>query len=285
MTTHAASDLVGRRCVVTGASTGIGRAARGAAGPPLLRRSPRPRRRWPCAISAAARMRWRAIRGGDRPRGRDGGGGPREPEVDPRVCPRPDRAPPAARRACNNAGICSEPRKVAPDGMELIWATNVLSYLLATEQLVPQPQAAGAPHRQRRLAARGRARPHRRPVPATPVLRPRRLRAEQAGRPHAELGARGEAGEGRGVERERDAPGSVATETFGKGGASSASSARSTRSSARAGPRRAPTPSSGSRRARTSRAAAASSGSTARSAAAASATRPARRPCGPFARR
>jgi len=43
----------------------------------------------------------------------------------------------------NNAGIWSGSRKVSPDGVELVWATNVLNYFLVTELLRPQLQAAG----------------------------------------------------------------------------------------------------------------------------------------------
>lgn len=42
----------------------------------------------------------------------------------------------------NNAGIWSERRRVSPDGIELVWATNVLGYLLVTELLLPLLQAA-----------------------------------------------------------------------------------------------------------------------------------------------
>jgi retinol dehydrogenase-12/retinol dehydrogenase-13 len=43
----------------------------------------------------------------------------------------------------NNAGIWSERRRVSPDGIELVWATNVLNYFLVTELLLPRLQAAG----------------------------------------------------------------------------------------------------------------------------------------------
>lgn len=43
----------------------------------------------------------------------------------------------------NNAGIWSERRKVSPDGVELVWATNVLGYFLVTDLLLPQLRAAG----------------------------------------------------------------------------------------------------------------------------------------------
>ncbi len=43
----------------------------------------------------------------------------------------------------NNAGIWSERRRVGPDGIELIWATNVLGYFHVTELLLPLLKAAG----------------------------------------------------------------------------------------------------------------------------------------------
>ena len=43
----------------------------------------------------------------------------------------------------NNAGIWSERRKVSPEGVELVWATNVLNYFLVTELLQPLLRAAG----------------------------------------------------------------------------------------------------------------------------------------------
>jgi retinol dehydrogenase-12 len=43
----------------------------------------------------------------------------------------------------NNAGIWSERRRLSPDGVELVWATNVLNYFLVTELLLPQLRAAG----------------------------------------------------------------------------------------------------------------------------------------------
>lgn len=43
----------------------------------------------------------------------------------------------------NNAGIWSNSRRLSPDGIELIWATNMLGYFLTTELLLPQLQAAG----------------------------------------------------------------------------------------------------------------------------------------------
>jgi NAD(P)-dependent dehydrogenase (short-subunit alcohol dehydrogenase family) len=43
----------------------------------------------------------------------------------------------------NNAGTWSERRRVGPDGIELVWATNVLGYFHVTELLLPLLRAAG----------------------------------------------------------------------------------------------------------------------------------------------
>lgn len=43
----------------------------------------------------------------------------------------------------NNAGIWSERRRLGPDGIELVWATNVLGYFHVTELLLPLLEAAG----------------------------------------------------------------------------------------------------------------------------------------------
>jgi retinol dehydrogenase-12 len=43
----------------------------------------------------------------------------------------------------NNAGIWSERRTVGPDGVELVWATNVLGYFHVTDLLLPLLRAAG----------------------------------------------------------------------------------------------------------------------------------------------
>jgi NAD(P)-dependent dehydrogenase (short-subunit alcohol dehydrogenase family) len=43
----------------------------------------------------------------------------------------------------NNAGIWSERRRLGPDGIELVWATNVLGYFHVTELLLPLLRAAG----------------------------------------------------------------------------------------------------------------------------------------------
>ena len=43
----------------------------------------------------------------------------------------------------NNAGIWSETRRLSPDGVELVWATNVLGCFLVTDLLLPLLEAAG----------------------------------------------------------------------------------------------------------------------------------------------
>ena len=95
----------------------------------------------------------------------------------------------------------------------------MLGYLLATEPLLPLLAAAGRA-RVVNVASQlaRRARPRRRAVRAAAVRRPRGVRAEQAGRPHAELGARPAARAGSGVTVNALHPGFVATEIFAKGG-------------------------------------------------------------------
>jgi NAD(P)-dependent dehydrogenase (short-subunit alcohol dehydrogenase family) len=43
----------------------------------------------------------------------------------------------------NNAGIWSERRRLGPEGIELVWATNVLGYFQVTDLLLPLLRAAG----------------------------------------------------------------------------------------------------------------------------------------------
>jgi NAD(P)-dependent dehydrogenase (short-subunit alcohol dehydrogenase family) len=53
----------------------------------------------------------------------------------------------------NNAGIWSETRRVGPDGIELVWATNMLGYSLLTSSLL-EPLRRGAPSRVVNVASR-----------------------------------------------------------------------------------------------------------------------------------
>jgi len=131
------ADLSGKTCLVTGASAGIGlAAARGLA-----------------RLGARVVMAVRDPAKGERARRSVMGATGREVEmavVDlaSRKSIRAFARDLTARHPkldvlVNNAGIWSESRKVSPDGLELVWATNVLNYFLVTELLLPQLQAAG----------------------------------------------------------------------------------------------------------------------------------------------
>ena len=131
------ADLSGRTCLVTGASAGIGlAAARGLA-----------------RLGARVVMAVRNPEKGERARRAVMGATGREVEMavvdlGSRRSIRAFARDLAARHPkldvlVNNAGIWSESRKVSPDGVELVWATNVLNYFLVTELLLPQLQAAG----------------------------------------------------------------------------------------------------------------------------------------------
>jgi retinol dehydrogenase-12/retinol dehydrogenase-13 len=131
------ADLSGRTCLVTGASAGIGLAA--AHG--LAR------------LGARVVMAVRNPEKGERARRAVMGATGRELEMavvdlESRKSIRAFARDLASRHAkldvlVNNAGIWSESRKVSPDGVELVWATNVLNYFLVTELLLPQLLAAG----------------------------------------------------------------------------------------------------------------------------------------------
>jgi len=131
------ADLSGQTCLVTGASAGIGLAtahglARLGARVVMAVRNPEKGEKARRAVMGATGREVEmavvdlASRKSIRAFARDFAG--RHPRLDVLV---------------NNAGIWSESRKVSPDGVELVWATNVLNYFLVTELLLPQLQAAG----------------------------------------------------------------------------------------------------------------------------------------------
>jgi len=131
------ADLAGRTCLVTGASAGIGLAtahglARLGARVVMAVRNPEKGERARRAVMGATGREVEmavvdlASRKSIRAFARDLA--VRHPKLDVLV---------------NNAGIWSERRKVSPDGVELVWATNVLNYFRVTELLLPQLQAAG----------------------------------------------------------------------------------------------------------------------------------------------
>ncbi|MCK7498904.1 MAG: SDR family NAD(P)-dependent oxidoreductase [Comamonadaceae bacterium] len=268
------ADLAGKTCLVTGASGGIGlAAARGLA-----------------RLGARVVMAVRDPEKGERARravmGATGAGEVElavvdlaRRDVDPRVRARP-RAPrhPKLDVLVNNAGSGSERRRRSA-GRDRARLGH------ERPRLLPRDASCCC----RSLEAAGKARvvnvasqlagglgPRRRAVRAARLERARRLRPEQAGRPHAHLGPRPPAAGARASPRTRCTPASWPPRSSARAaGWSSLVRLPRTRSCARGGPRRAPTPSSGSPRARTSRAAAASSGRTARSGAAASGDEPA----------
>jgi retinol dehydrogenase-12/retinol dehydrogenase-13 len=132
------ADLSGRTCVVTGASAGIGRAtaselARLGArvvmavrdpekGERALRRITKTTGNRDVEIATVDLARQDSVRTFAR------GLAARHPKLDVLV---------------NNAGIWAGRRRTSPDGIELTWATNVLGYVLVTDLLLPQLQAAG----------------------------------------------------------------------------------------------------------------------------------------------
>lgn len=131
------ADLAGQTCLVTGASAGIGLAT----------------------ARALARLGGRVVLAVRDP---DKGGRARRSivaatgrevemavvDVASRESVRAFAADLAARHRkldvlVNNAGIWSERRRVGPDGVELVWATNVLGYFHVTDLLLPLLRAAG----------------------------------------------------------------------------------------------------------------------------------------------
>ena len=131
------ADLSGRTCLVTGASAGIGLAtahglARLGARVVMAVRNPEKGEMARRAVMGATGREVEmavvdlASRKSIRAFARDFTG--RHPKLDVLV---------------NNAGIWSERRHVSPDGVELVWATNVLGYFEVAELLRPVLEAAG----------------------------------------------------------------------------------------------------------------------------------------------
>jgi NAD(P)-dependent dehydrogenase (short-subunit alcohol dehydrogenase family) len=131
------ADLSGKTCLVTGASAGIGLAAAhglarlGARLVMAVRNPEKGERARRAVMGATGREVEMAVvdlgsRESIRAFARDFTA--RHPSLDVLV---------------NNAGIWSERRQVSADGIELVWATNVLGYFHVTELLRPLLEAAG----------------------------------------------------------------------------------------------------------------------------------------------
>ena len=132
------ADLSGRTCVVTGASAGIGRAtahelARLGARVVLAVRNPQKGEKVLRAIARATDNSELEIATVDFARGESIRTFARDLAM----------RHPQIHVLVNNAGIWSSRRQLGPDGIELVWATNVLGYSLTTELLLPQLRAAG----------------------------------------------------------------------------------------------------------------------------------------------
>jgi len=132
------ADLSGRTVVVTGASAGIGRAtahelARLGARVVLAVRNPEKGEKVRAAIAKSTGNTQLEIATVDFARAQS-----------IRTFAR-DLATrhPKIHVLVNNAGVWSNRRQLGPDGIELVWATNVLGYFLTTELLLPQLRAAG----------------------------------------------------------------------------------------------------------------------------------------------
>jgi NAD(P)-dependent dehydrogenase (short-subunit alcohol dehydrogenase family) len=132
------AELFGQKCVVTGASAGIGRAA----------------------AEGLARLGGRvilAVRNGDKGervcREIAKATGNNDVEIARVDLARQDSIRRFARELTgrhpeldvlvNNAGVWRSRRRLSPDGIELTWATNVLGYFLTTELLLPALKARG----------------------------------------------------------------------------------------------------------------------------------------------
>jgi NAD(P)-dependent dehydrogenase (short-subunit alcohol dehydrogenase family) len=129
-------DLSGKTCVVTGASAGIGLAAARA----LARLGGH--------VVMAVRNREKGEKALRSLRAAPGGVELAVVNVASRESVRAFARDLAARHRAvdvlvNNAGIWSERRRLGPDGIELVWATNVLGYYQVTNLLLPLLRGAG----------------------------------------------------------------------------------------------------------------------------------------------
>lgn len=132
------ADLSGHTCVVTGASAGIGRAtahelARLGARVIMAVRNPEKGERVLSAIAKATGSAQLEIATVDLARAQSIRSFARELAT----------RHPQIHVLVNNAGIWSHRRRLGPDGIELVWSTNMLGYFLTTELLLPGLQAAG----------------------------------------------------------------------------------------------------------------------------------------------
>jgi NAD(P)-dependent dehydrogenase (short-subunit alcohol dehydrogenase family) len=114
MSAPVVADLRGHTCVVTGASSGIGK------------ETARELARMGASVVMACRS---AERGEASIRAFAGAVAKSHPELHVLV---------------NNAGMWSARRHLSPDGIELTWATNQLGYFLGTELLLPSLQRPGS---------------------------------------------------------------------------------------------------------------------------------------------
>jgi NAD(P)-dependent dehydrogenase (short-subunit alcohol dehydrogenase family) len=138
MTAPVRADLAGQTCLVTGATTGIGRAA---------------------AEELARLGAWVVLGVRSRERGEtacreiaSATGNPRVEVLHVDLSSRRSireaarafgEAHPALHVLVNNAGIWLQRRQESVEGVEMTWATNVLAYFLLTRELLPALHAAG----------------------------------------------------------------------------------------------------------------------------------------------
>jgi NAD(P)-dependent dehydrogenase (short-subunit alcohol dehydrogenase family) len=90
----------------------------------------------------------------------------------------------------NNAGVWLDEKRTSVDGIEMTWATNVLGPFLVTRELLPLLARTGDLRSSARIVNVASEMAHSLDLSdAARVRRNDRVRAEQAGRPHADLGA------------------------------------------------------------------------------------------------